>query len=165
MTEDDPRPTDADAEIEREIRHGRKLTARDLMAHIAGPGSMKGGSPISQVQQAENEISVWLTNNLRDSEGALRVVLLRHLKGSERLLDTLDRPLVALAEYCRGLLAVETLLRDLVGEADVEWGRAMDERPYFEREGGAPHPDDPYTVDGVREALTDALVRLTDVMG
>jgi hypothetical protein len=165
MTDDDKRASDDDAEIEREIRQGRKLTARDLMAHIAGPGSMKGGSPISHVQSAENAIAVWLATNLRDSSGALRVVLLRHLKGSRRLLDNLDQPLVALAEYVRRLLASEPLLREVVAEADVEWGRAMDERPYFEREGAPPHPDDPCTVEGVRGALTEALTVLEDLDG
>jgi hypothetical protein len=95
----------------------------------------------------------------------LRAVLHRHLKGSALLLDTLDRPLVALAHYCRSLLAADSLLREIVGEADVEWGRAMDERPHFEREGAAPHPDDPYTLEGVRQTLRDALERLPPANG
>jgi len=160
MTDDDKSRADAEAEIEREIRQGRKLNARDLMAHIAGPGSMKGGSPISPVKEAETELGVWLGANLPDPEGALRAVLLRSLKGSARLLDNLDRPLVALAEHCRALLGSEALLRDAVNEADVEWARAMEERPFFERDGAPPHPDDPYTVDGVRRALAQALEAL-----
>jgi hypothetical protein len=157
---DDKRDAEADAAIEREIRQGRKLTPRDLMAHIAGPGSMKGGSPISQVQEAENAIGVWLGANLADADGALKAVLHRHLKGSALLLDHLDQPLVAIAEGVRRLLAADNLLKDIVSEADVEWGRAMDERPYFEREGAAPHPDDPYTLDSVRRTLRGALERL-----
>ena len=49
---------------------------------------------------------------------------------------------------------------ELVREADVEWGQRMDERPYFERVGAAPHADDPYTVESVRAALSDALDQL-----
>jgi len=160
MTDDDNRASDA--EIEREIRQNRKLTARDLMAHIAGPGSMKGASPISQVQQAENEIGVWLGHNLYDPAGALRVVLHRHLKGSERLFESLDSPLDALADHCRALLAADFQLQQLVSEADVEWGRAMDERPHFERDGAAPHPDDPYTLESVRLRLIETLAKLAE---
>ena len=159
MTDDDEQRR-ADAEIEREIRLGRKLGPQDLLAQMAGPGALKGASPISPVLQAETEVGTWLGSNLADVDGALRVVLHRHLKGSALLLDNLERPLVALAAYLQQLLATEHLLWEIVSEADVEWGRAMDERPHFEREGAAPHPDDPYTVEGVRLALREALGRM-----
>ncbi len=152
--------SEADSDIEREIRQGRKLSAKDLMARMAGPGAMKGASPVSPVQQAETEIGNWLGNNLVDACGALRVVLHRQLKGSELLLESLDQPLVALAAYCQRIVDAENLLKEIVREADVEWGRAMGERPHFEREGAAPDPDDPYTVVSVRQALSDALKRL-----
>lgn len=160
IDEPEDRQTDADSDIEREIRQGRKVTAKDVMARLAGPGAMKGASPVSPVQQAETEIGNWLGNNLADDCGALRAVVHRQLKGSELLLENLDRPLVALAEYCRRLLDAENLLKEIVREADVEWGRAMDERPFFEREGSPPNPEDPYTVSGVRQSLDDALQRL-----
>jgi hypothetical protein len=134
MTDDDKRPSEAEADIEREIRLARKLTAKDLLAHMAGPG-------------------------------ALRVVLHRHLRGSDMLLNNLDHPLVALADYCRRLVAADYLLKDIVSEADIEWARAMDERPHFEREGAPPDPDDPYTLEGVRGALHDALQHLTESHG
>jgi hypothetical protein len=147
----------ADSDIEREIRQGRKLSAKDVMARLAGPGAMKGASPVSPVQQAENEIGNWLGNNLVDACGALRVVLHRQLKGSELLLNNLDQPLVGLAAFCQRIVDAENLLKEIVREADVEWGRKMDERPHFERDGAAPDSDDPYTVASVRQALVDAL--------
>jgi hypothetical protein len=130
------------------------------MARLAGPGAMKGASPISPVQQAETEIGTWLSGSLTDPGGALKLVLHRNLKGSRLLLDNLDRPLAALAAYCRSLLAADALLKEIVREADAEWGRTMDERPCFDREGAPPDPDDPYTVDSVRRALVDALTHL-----
>lgn len=160
MTDDDKRKSEAEAQLEREIRQSRKPGVKDLMAHIAGPGALKGASPVSPVQQAETEIGTWLGSNLADGGGALRVVLHRQLKGSPLLLNHLDQPLVALSEYCRKLLAADNLLRDIVSEADVEWGRAMEEKPHFEREGAAPHPDDPYTIESVRTSLSEALGRL-----
>ena len=166
MTNDDrERQHEADAQIEREIRQGRKLTAVDLMSHLAGPGAMKGASPVSPVQQAETEIATWLGTNLDDAGGALKAVLHRHLKGSALLYNHLDRPLAALASYCRSLVAADRLLREIVGEADVEWGRQMAERPHFERDGAAPHPDDPYTFEGVRRTLDKALRLLPDENG
>lgn len=152
--------SEADAELEREIRQGRKFTAGEAMARLAGPGAMKGASPISRVQQAETEIGIWLRSNLADSAGALQALLHRQLKGSELLLDNLDRPLLALANYCRQLLASDHLLTELVREADVEWGRRMDERPHFNKQGSLPHPDDPYTIDSVRTALGEVLKRI-----
>jgi hypothetical protein len=160
MTDSDRRKADAETQLEREIRQSRKPGVKDLMAHIAGPGALKGASPVSPVQQAETELGTWLGQNLADGSGALRVVLQRHLKGSKLLLDNLERPIVALAEFVRKLLATDGLLREIVGEADVEWARAMEERPHFEREGAAPDPDDPYTLESVRQSLRDALERL-----
>ena len=156
----DQQQSEADAEIEREIRRGRKFDPREAMARMAGPGAMKGASPISPVQQAETEIGNWLKRNLTDEGKALHVVLHRHLQGSDLLLGNLEQPLTALAGYCRRILASDHRLKELVREADVEWGRAMDERPYFQVEGNSPHPADPYTPESVREALEAALKQL-----
>jgi hypothetical protein len=146
-----------DNEIEQEIRQARKFSAEEVIGRLAGPGAMKDGSPISRQQQAENAIGAWLTGNLNDVSGALKAVLHRNLKGSGRLLQDLDRPLAALADYCERILASDERLLEIVRETDVEWGRAMDERPHFERAGGTPHPDDPYTMESVRAALRDAV--------
>jgi hypothetical protein len=121
---------------------------------------MKGASPVSPVQQAETEIGNWLRTNVPDEEGALHMLLQRNLVGSELLIANLDRPLAALAGYCQRVLASDTRLRELVRQADVEWGRRMDERPHFDRADSAPHPEDPYTVDSVRQTLSDLLARL-----
>ena len=156
----DNRQSKSDADIERELRQGRKFSASEAIARVAGPGAMKGASPVSRVQQAEVEIGTWVRSNVADPVGALQAVLHRQQKGSETLLDNLDKPLVALAQYCRLVHASDFRLHDLVREADFEWGRRMDEKPYFEREGSPVHPADPYTVEGVRHSLSEALKRL-----
>jgi hypothetical protein len=161
-SDDDTARSEAEAALEREIRLARKFNPRDALARMAGPGALKGASPVSPVQQAETAVGSWLGANLPDTCGALRAVLHRRLKGSALLLDNLDRPLAAVAEYCGRLLVSDGLLREVVGEADAEWGRTMDERPYFEREGAPPHPDDPYTLEGVRAALGAALALLPE---
>jgi len=47
-----------------------------------------------------------------------------------------------------------------VREADVEWGRTLGERPYFDAQGGPPHPDDPYTIESVRATLSRLVEKL-----
>jgi hypothetical protein len=166
MTDDrDKQRSEADAALEREIREGRKFTPQEAMARLAGPGAMKGASPVSPVQQAETEIGTWLRSNVTDLPGALQLLLHRNLKGSERLLENLEQPLVALAGYCEQLLASDHLLKELVREADVEWGRRMEERPHFDREGTPPDPGDPYTADSVRSVLGEILQQLAAEAG
>lgn len=156
----DKTPPDGQDGLEREIRQGRKFTPQEAMARMAGPGSMKGASPVPPLEQAEIEIGTWLRGHLDDAAGALQTIVHRQLKGSGLLLDHLDQPLVALTAFCRQVLASDYLLDELVREVDVEWGRMMDERPRFEREGSPPHPDDAYTVEAVRNALDKALREL-----
>jgi hypothetical protein len=159
--DDDEKPCSAaDAELEREIRQGRKFTLEEAIARLAGPGILKGESPIGRLQQAEFEIESWLRTHLLDSGGALGPALNRRVKGSELLLNNFDTPLVVLASYCQHMLGSDFQLAELVRDADVEWARVMDERPYFERPGSPCHPDDPYTIESVRNSLSDLLRQL-----
>jgi hypothetical protein len=44
----DTQHSEADAELEREIRKGRKFTLEEAIGRRAGPGAMKGVSPVLQ---------------------------------------------------------------------------------------------------------------------
>jgi hypothetical protein len=156
----EPRRSDADAELEREIHKGRKFTLTEAIGRLAGPGAMKGESPIARLEQAGVEIENWLTSHLADAGGALQPVLLRGVNGSELLLNNFDQPLIVLASYCQQILGSEYLLKELVREADIEWGREFGERHYFEKEGSPADPNDPYTVDSVRSTLAGLLEQL-----
>jgi hypothetical protein len=156
----DTQRSEADSELEREIREGRKFTLEEAIARMAGPGAMKGESPVARMEQAEIEIGTWLRSHLTDAGGALEVVLHRYVKGSELLLNNFEEPLVVLASYCHKLLNSDYLLKELVRDCDVEWSRVMGERPFIEKEGSPHHPDDPYTVESVRNALSDILKQL-----
>jgi hypothetical protein len=153
-------PSKDDEELQREIREGRKFTLEEAIGRLAGPGAMKGVSPVARLRQAEIEIGTWLSTHLTDAGGALGVVLQRHVKGSELLLNHFEQPMAVLAACCQRVLDSDYLLEELVRAADVEWGRAMGERPYFQKEGAPRHPDDPYTIDSVRNALTSILEQL-----
>ncbi len=161
MTDDQTKQrSEADAELEREIREGRKFNLAEAIGRMAGPGAMKGQSPVPGLKQAEIEIASWLTSHLTDAGGALKDVLHRDVKASELLLKNFDHPLAVLADYCQKVLDSDYLLRELVRNADVEWGRMMGERPYFEKEGAPSNPDDPYTVESVRSTLLKLLTQL-----
>lgn len=152
--------TNADAELEREIRAGRKFTLSEAIGRMAGPGAMKGISPITRKKQAETEIEEYLRTHLSDTCGALRTVLLRRIKATEHLQGRYGEPLPFLVDALRHVLESEYRLKEIVTEADIEWGKIFGERPFFEKEGSEPHPDDPYTLDSVRKTLQKLLEAL-----
>jgi hypothetical protein len=162
MSVDQAKPrSEADAALQREILQGREFTLADAIGRMAGPGIMKGVSPVSPKDQAAATIQDYLARHLTDASSNLRVVLLRGVEGSEFFLKNSDQPLVALSGCVRRVLDSEHLLKELVREADVEWGRMYGERPYFEKEGQPADPDDPYTMDSVRLALSQLELTLT----
>ena len=155
MSDEHPkRRSEADAELERQIRADRKFTLAEAIGRMAGPGAMKGASPVARTRQAAAEIQAYLGRHMADGTGPLSGVLLRQVTQSELLLKNLDEPLVVLAGYVGQVLGSESRLKELVREADVEWGRMFGERPWFERDGIPPAPDDPYTFEAVRAALS-----------
>jgi hypothetical protein len=157
-----PSQSDKDAELEREIRKGRKFTLSEAIGRLAGPGMMKGVSPISRIQQAGVVIEEFLDRHLQDSGGALKTVLSRRAKGSELLLANPDQPLIVLASGIQRSLNSEYILKEIVREADIEWSSVMGERPYFDPEGGTPDSNDPYTFESVRKTLLCLLEKLED---
>jgi hypothetical protein len=161
MGDDQPSRSEADGELEREIRAERKYSLSEAIGRLAGPGMMKGVSPVTREQQAKAEIQEYLNRHLTDAAGVLSGVLLRLVAGSEQLLHAHDHPLVALAGLIRRVLDSEYALGELVREADVEWGRVFGERPHFEIAGSPPDPDDPYTFESVRAALTRLAAGMT----
>jgi hypothetical protein len=152
MSDDNPkRSTEADADLQREICAERKFTLDEAIGRMAGPGMMKGVSPVSDMQQAVAEIQLYLS---RHSGGDLPYAFLRHVKESEVLLRGFKQPLAVLADCVQKALNSEYLLKELVREANVECGREFGERPYGEKDVCPPDPDDPYTLESVRTALT-----------
>ena len=147
------KPADSNEAIEREIRAHRKFSLADAIGQVSGGEFMKGGSPVSRKRQAELEVEESLRRHLVDPGGVLRIVILRRL-GESLLTADYDQPLAVLADYIPRVLASEHLLAELVREADAEWGRVLGERPYFHAPDRPPHPDDPYTIDSVRRALS-----------
>jgi hypothetical protein len=162
MGDDKPKHrSEADADLEREIRAERKFSLSEAIGRLAGPGAMKGVSPVTRTQQAVVEIQEYLNRHLTDAGGVLSSVLLRRVEASELLLKAPDQPLVVLGDYVRRVLESAYGLSELVREADVEWGRVFGERPRFEKAGCPPAADDPYTLESVRSALARLVEELT----
>ena len=156
-----PPGSDSAADIEREIRRGRSFSLSDAIGRLGGGGMLKGASPVPPIEQTEAAIANYLRAHLDDPGGVLAQVMLRYVRASEILIENFDQPAVVLAGYVNQVLNSETMLKDLVREADVERGRMLGERPQFEREGRPPDPDDPYTLASVRNALTRLLEEST----
>ena len=123
MNNDPPkRLPEADADLERQIRAERKFSLAEAIGRMAGPGAMKGASPVTRKAQAGAVIEDYLRRHLSDAGGVLVGVVLRHASESDQLLADYDRPLAALAGYARQVLGSEFQLKELVREADAEWG-------------------------------------------
>jgi hypothetical protein len=157
---DAPSEKDKDAELQREVRADRKFSLSEAIGRMAGSGMMKGVSPITRKRQAEEAIEEYLRQNLKDAGGVLGVVLLRNVQQSDLLLGDYEHPLGVLAGYLQQVLGSDYLLRDLVRQADVEWGQVFGERPHFEMPGRPPDPDDLYTTESVRLTLTGLVEKL-----
>ena len=161
MSNDPPEgPPESDTELERQIRAEQKFSLAAAIGRMAGPGAMKGASPVTRRAQAGAVIDDYLRRHLADAGGVLVGLVLRHAADGDRLPADYDRPLEALAGYARQVLGSEFQLIDLVREADAEWGRVMGERPRFDVPGRPPDPDDPYTTESVRASLTRLLEAL-----
>ena len=155
----------SDDELEREIRAGRAFSMSEALGRMAGGGLMKGASVITARREAQLAIEEYLRHHLIDGGGILLRILVRDVGQSARLVDHHDEPLMVLADYLREVLGSEYLLRDLVREADMEWGRVLGERPHFERARAPPDPDDPYTIESVRSKLSGLAETMTRPRG
>lgn len=158
MNDDDSE--DRKRQIEREARIGRTFSMADVVGR-EGAGFFHGESPVPMLHRAQAELCQFVREHVRDSSGALHIVLERHVRTSETILGQhLDEPFSALEVIVRTLLDNETWYYELVRQVDAEWGKLMVERPHFQQPGQEPHEDDEYTHDSVRRELESLLDQL-----
>ena len=147
MSTDDDR--ELDQQIEREARHSRTFGVADRIGR-EGSGIFRGVSPVPRLQQVQIELSQFVSRHVTDHSGALRSVLIRHIMTSETLVaQHFDAPLDALTLLLDRILESEVRYHDFVQEVDIEWGRLMQETPYFQEPGEPAHEDDEYTHESV----------------
>ncbi len=142
------------SQVEAEARHMHQFSIGDIIGREGGD-FLKGASAVPGGLRTHAAIEDYLATHLYDPDDALRVVLHQDLDGDLEALD--GKPKKAIRRRVEAVLRNQATLSDFVRRVDAEWGRLMDERPFFEREGEAPHPDDPYTNELVRQRLEDLL--------
>ena len=159
---DPKKPESGSESTESLIRRDRKFTLAEAVGREAA-GAMSGASPVALAEQVLLEVEQTLQSRLVDSAGSLTRTILARLKIDPPLLARhFDRPVGALEEFLGATLGSDSLLKSLVRDTDARWGRDYGERPHFETEGNPPHPDDPYTLAGVRDLLGDLLESLSE---
>ncbi|NES84980.1 MAG: hypothetical protein F6K10_28200 [Moorea sp. SIO2B7] len=144
-------------DIHKDILSGRKFSLAEAIGREGGD-FLKGESPVPKLVQATTEINLFIAQNLSDSSGALQAVLQTWVKTDEKKVSkNLDSPLLALREIIKTIIDNQELLYELVRQVDFKWGQIYDEKPYFQRPGQLPHPDDEYTHESVKAKLIDFL--------
>ncbi|HIK18672.1 MAG TPA: hypothetical protein IGS53_25795 [Leptolyngbyaceae cyanobacterium M33_DOE_097] len=147
-------------ELERDILKGRSFSLADVIGKEAG-SFMKGDSPVPKLVQATTEILLYIEYNLTDSSGALKAALKTWVQTHEVDVSChLNSPLNALSKLLEQIVANPELLYEFVRRVDVQWGETYGERPFFQKPGQAPHPDDEYTHESVHQALSGLLASL-----
>jgi len=143
--------------IEQELRLSRKFTIADAIGQEAG-NFMKWESPVPRMVQVKTEIAQLIKQHLKDSSGALQIVLQNWIAANEKRISRhINSPVGAITEAVEAILSSPDTLYELVRQADARWGEMYDERPYFQQPGQTAHPDDEYTHESVRQALVDCL--------
>jgi hypothetical protein len=157
MTSDKDNDNDKYDPIQQEILSGRKFSLADLIGREGG-GFLKGESPVPKLEQVKAEIKLFIDYNLADLSGALQAVLYHWVREDDtRVSRYLDAPLIALREIIVEILDNQNLLYEFVRQVDIKWSQMNHERPYFQRPGQLPHPEDEYTHESVRKKLVELL--------
>lgn len=163
MSKDDEKKKsqeEKDAEFEREVRLQRKFTLGEAIAREGG-STFKGTQAVPAHKQAQTQISQFIRAHLRDASGALRRQLdVRVTENYSLVGEHLNAPLEALRSAVKNILGNDPTLFEFVRQVDQRYGQMFDVRPHFHKPGEDPHPDDEYTHDSVRAALTELLALL-----
>jgi hypothetical protein len=142
-------------EVRSDMIRGREFTLADVIAQEGG-SFMKGESPVPKLVQVKNEINNFISQNLPDTSGTLQRILYRWVdEDTARISKHLNAPLQALLGLLESIVENPPILHELVRQVDMLWGKMNNERPYFQRPGQPPHPDDEYTHESVYQQLVE----------
>ena len=146
--------------IEKEILSEQKYSLAGAIAREGG-NFLKGESPVPKLVQVTTEINLFIDQNLPDAHGALQWVLKGWIKSDPLVSQHLEAPLQALAQIIQKILNNQELFYEMVRQADIKWGQMYQERPYFQKPGQPPHPDDEYSHESVKEKLLSLQQKLS----
>lgn len=160
MTEEKKQDLDQDLELQKDIYQGREFTLADFIAKEGGD-FLKGESPVPKIVQLKTEINFFIKNNLKDLSGSLQAVLQDWVNISDdKISSNQENPLNALSLIIEEIISNDNLYYEFVRQVDLKWGQMYQERPYFQKPGQPPHPEDEYTHDSVKFQLLDLLTRV-----
>ena len=142
-----------DDTIEKEAKRSAQKEMNSPLSGLFGEGGL-GGSPISELEQARLEIISWIQSHLADPETALIITFIQYIRQEENVLTQhLNDPLLALKNILLRMVENQSEIVEFTRKVDSEWGRIFQERPYFQIEGKAANPLDPYTYESVEKTL------------
>jgi hypothetical protein len=146
-----------DQSLQQDILSGRTFSLADAIGR-EGSGFLKGESTVPRLVQAKTEVVVFIRTHLIDLSGALQAVLQDAIQADDARMSThINSPLLALRDLIQEVLKYPERFYDFVHQVDVRWGRMYGERPYFQKPGQPPHPEDEYSHESVRHRLEHLL--------
>lgn len=152
-SEENKRKQEQEQEIRQEVFRERQFGIADILAQQGG-GFLKGESPVPKFKQLKAEMQVFVSKHLQDSTGALQSVLHNLIEDNDEGVNKYeDNPLMALAEMIDNFLSNPSIFYEFVRQVDLKWGQMYQERPFFQKPGQLPHPDDEYSHESVKEQL------------
>ena len=150
---------DEDLLLQQDILDSRPYSLAEAIGREGGT-FLKGESTVPKLVQVITKINTFIDRNLNDPAASLQAILHQWVKGDPRVSKYKETPLVALDEILQSLIDNPNLLYELVRQVDIKWGQMYDERPYFQQPGEAPHPNDEYTHESVRQDILDLQAKL-----
>ena len=150
---------DKDLLLQQDILDSRPYSLAEAIGREGGT-FLKGESTVPKLVQVITTINTFIDRNLDDPAAALQAILHQWVKGDPRVSQHKETPLVALAKILQSIVDNPNLLYELVRQVDIKWGQMYGERPYFQQPGEAPHPDDEYTHESVRQNIIDLQAKL-----
>lgn len=155
-----PDSEDEILDLQQDILAGRTFSIAEVIGR-EGASFMKGESPIPRVVQVRTQLSLFIQQHLPDISGIVQAILVAWVKSDDaRVSRYLDSPLIALQEIVENITTDADTLYEFVRQVDCKWGEMNGERPYFQKPGQEPHPDDEFTHESVQTQLSQFLVVL-----
>ncbi len=159
----DASQTPESSDLQADLRRDRGFSLAEAIGREGG-SFLKGVSPVPQLVQVKAELHQLINTHLHDSSGVLKAVLQQAVTEDEvNVSNALDNPMSALCAYLQQRIDSPEYLYELVRRVDVAWGQWFGERPYFQKPGQEPHPEDEYTHASVKQQLEEFLVILHTV--
>ncbi|MFO8039289.1 MAG: hypothetical protein R6U67_07540 [Sodalinema sp.] len=153
----------SDDDLRQDRLLGRKFTLADAIA-AEGNNFFKGESPVPILLRAVTEINGFIDKHLRDSSGALKAVLQDWVKQDSCVSEHIDQPLIALEKILKSITSNSEVLYEFVRQVDFKWGQIYGDRPYFQKPGQSPHPEDEYTHTSVQQKMIELLDTLHNTL-